>query len=97
MPACLIRIAGRVQGIGYRAWAVKTATKLGLKGWVRNLSDGAVEILALGDQEALALLAEQCRRGPMLAKVTHLAVIPADPAEVTEPDFHAAVSVAPPA
>ena len=97
MPACRIRIAGRVQGIGYRAWVVKTATKLGLKGWVRNLTDGTVEILASGDQEALALLAEQCRRGHMLAKVTDLAVTPDDPAEVTEPDFHAAPTVAPPA
>jgi acylphosphatase len=40
------RGSGRVQGVGYRVWAVDTATSLGLRGWVRNRTDGTIEMLA---------------------------------------------------
>jgi acylphosphatase len=43
-----LRITGRVQGVGYRLWATRTAARLGLRGWVRNRSDGSVEVLATG-------------------------------------------------
>jgi acylphosphatase len=62
-------IQGRVQGVGYRWWAVETARGLGLDGWVRNCADGSVEILAIGDDEAVGRLAQACRNGPPHAQV----------------------------
>jgi acylphosphatase len=59
-----LRIEGRVQGVGYRWWAVEQATTLGLAGWVRNRRDGTVEILAIGETQPLERLAEACRHGP---------------------------------
>ena len=62
-------VHGRVQGVGYRAWAADTAQRLGLDGWVRNQRDGSVEILAIGDAQAIDALAAACRRGPPSAVV----------------------------
>lgn len=72
-PAARLLISGRVQGVGYRYWAVGEARRLGLDGWVRNLADGRVEILALGDQAKLDQLEESCRQGPGSARVTAVA------------------------
>jgi acylphosphatase len=71
-PALRLRVEGRVQGVGYRYWAVEAARRLGLAGWVRNRRDGAVEILALGDAAALKSFTEACRQGPRAAVVTAL-------------------------
>ena len=68
-PAARLRIRGRVQGVGYRWWATRTARRLGLRGWVRNRIDGSVEILAIGPEPALLALAEACRKGPEAADV----------------------------
>ena len=65
-------IHGRVQGVGYRVWAEAQALRLGLDGWVRNRSDGTVEILAQGTSEAQAALEQLCRRGPPAALVTRV-------------------------
>jgi acylphosphatase len=65
-----LRITGRVQGVGYRLWATRTAATLGLRGWVRNRSDGSVEVLATGIPEDVAALVEACRQGPLGARVT---------------------------
>jgi len=62
-------ISGRVQGVGYREWALRTARSLGLKGWVRNRSDGSVEAVVCGDAAALDQLVEACRAGPPMARV----------------------------
>jgi len=62
-------VLGRVQGVGYRWWTVGTAQRLGLDGWVRNLTDGTVEILAIGRPEAVDALAQACRTGPAGAQV----------------------------
>lgn len=67
-----ILVSGRVQAVSYRDWTVRTAQRLGLRGWVRNLNDGRVEILADGEDEALATLVEACREGPPLARVEHV-------------------------
>jgi acylphosphatase len=65
-----LRITGRVQGVGYRIWATRTAASLALRGWVRNRSDGSVEVLATGAPDALAAFVEACRGGPYGAHVT---------------------------
>lgn len=64
------RVEGRVQGVGFRWWTRKTATSLGLRGRVRNLADGAVEIRAAGPADALGALEAELRRGPGPANVT---------------------------
>jgi acylphosphatase len=68
--AARLWIEGRVQGVGYRWWAVGEARRLGLAGWARNRADGAVEILALGAAPAIAALERACREGPPAAQVT---------------------------
>jgi len=68
-----LRITGKVQGVGYRIWATRTALSLGLRGWVRNRRDGSVEVLATGTPDAVAALVEACRRGPIGSWVTAVA------------------------
>lgn len=70
MPAVHLLIAGRVQGVGYRAWCHRVANELALVGWVRNLDDGRVEVFAQGESAALEELVARCRAGPMYAEVT---------------------------
>lgn len=64
-----IRIFGRVQGVGYRAWAVHTAQALKLTGFVRNRRDGSVEVWADGDINALNAFLDRCHQGPVFARV----------------------------
>jgi acylphosphatase len=65
-------VAGRVQGVFYRASACEVAQRLGLTGWVRNLPDGEVEAVACGDAATLAQFAAWLRRGPEEALVTEV-------------------------
>jgi acylphosphatase len=74
MKTVRLRIAGRVQGVGYRAWATRVATELGLCGWVRNRSDGTVEMLVTGSDEAVGAVIEDSRRGPPGARVSEVRV-----------------------
>jgi acylphosphatase len=67
-----LRIYGRVQGVGYRAWTAQKARKLGLVGWVRNLTDGTVECMAQGPREAIEALVAACHAGPPIARVTQV-------------------------
>jgi acylphosphatase len=62
-------ISGRVQGVCFRAYTREEACRLGLKGWVRNLPDGRVEVLAQGDPSKVGMLESWCRRGPPYARV----------------------------
>ncbi len=64
-----IVVRGKVQGVFYRNWAVSEARALRLRGWVRNRSDGDVEILAIGSTEDVEDLERRCWRGPFGAKV----------------------------
>ncbi len=73
MRSVRLRITGRVQGVGYRAWAIETAARLGLRGWVRNRADGSVEALVIGEEDAVAAMIEACRDGPFAARVTEVA------------------------
>ncbi|WP_315760185.1 acylphosphatase [Sphingomonas sp. Y38-1Y] len=62
-------VSGRVQGVGYRDYAVRQAKALGVTGWVRNTRDGRVEMLASGEDDALGRFVDACRSGPTLARV----------------------------
>jgi len=65
-----LRIRGKVQGVYYRESSRREAMRLGLTGWVRNLSDGSVEAVAEGTPEALEAFVTWCHRGPTQARVT---------------------------
>lgn len=73
-----VRIAGRVQGVGFRDWTQRQATALGLSGWVRNLASGDVEALFSGPAEAVAEMLALCRNGPRLARVDSVEISDAD-------------------
>ncbi len=85
MAARLLRIEGRVQGVGYRDWLVKEAQRLGLHGWVRNRPDGSVQALIAGEEGAVGALLTLCRRGPLLARVDCIEEALAD--DPAEPGF----------
>ena len=63
-------IRGRVQGVGFRYFAVQEARRLDVRGVVRNLADGAVEVEAEGDRTSLERLVSTLRVGPRAAQVT---------------------------
>lgn len=85
MTAKRLRIAGRVQGVGYRDWMARTASALGVSGWVRNRADGTVEALVHGPTAAVEELLRACRRGPRFARVEAIEEALAEPEE--EPGF----------
>jgi acylphosphatase len=62
-------ISGKVQGVWFRANTKQKAEQLGIKGWVRNTSDGKVEAIFEGDEENISEMINWCRQGPPLAKV----------------------------
>ena len=64
-----IIVHGYVQGVFFRANAASVANRFGLTGWVKNCSDGSVEIIAEGEKEKLNELLEWCRKGPSGAQV----------------------------
>lgn len=67
-------IEGRVQGVGYRMSAQITAQKIGVTGWVRNLSNGRVEIVAESEPTQLNQLVDWAWQGPQFAKVTDISI-----------------------
>jgi acylphosphatase len=67
---CRVVIRGRVQGVGFRAWAEITALELGIEGWVRNRRDGSVEAVLAGSEEAVLTMVESCHDGPPGANVS---------------------------
>jgi len=74
-----IVVEGLVQGVFYRASTLKTAQQLNLTGYVRNLPDGKVEIVAEGNGDQIDRLISWCRQGPTHAEVANV--------EVTEQDY----------
>jgi acylphosphatase len=62
-------VSGSVQGVGYRFFAQRAASTLGVRGYVKNLFDGRVEVYAIAPDEILAVLREQLKRGPRFASV----------------------------
>ncbi len=69
MQTVHVQITGRVQGVGYRAWTVDHATQVGLTGWVRNRSDGSVEVVLQGNTDVIAAFLVKCKEGPRFSKV----------------------------
>jgi acylphosphatase len=65
-------VAGKVQGVWFRANTKKAADEIGMSGWVRNLPDGRVEVLACGTTEQIVQLEAWLKRGPTLARVDDL-------------------------
>jgi len=80
MAAARFVVTGKVQGVWFRASTRDEALRLGLAGHARNLVDGSVEVLAVGDGEAIAALERWLHRGPPLARVAGVARSDADPA-----------------
>ncbi len=74
----LLRITGRVQGVGYRDAMCQSAAALGVTGWVRNRRDGCVEALVCGEADTLAAITAWAHTGPVSAQVVKVVV--------TEPD-----------
>ena len=60
-----VHYTGRVQGVGFRFTAEETAQRLGVMGWIKNLRDGRVELIAEGREGALTQFLDQMRAGPM--------------------------------
>ena len=79
-------IQGAVQGVGFRAWVAKRSSGLGLRGWVRNLPDGTVEVEAEGDESGIVTLDRLLRSGPASSRVKNVTVQPPG-TEVLEPVF----------
>ena len=72
-------IRGRVQGVGFRWFVEREAAMLRIAGWVRNNSDGTVEVLAQGTREQLAGLHSRLREGPRAARIDEVEVSEAQP------------------
>jgi acylphosphatase len=62
-------VRGRVQGVGFRWFVEREAHILGIAGWVRNNSDGSVEVLGMGTRDQLSGLRSRLRQGPRAARV----------------------------
>jgi acylphosphatase len=82
-----VRVAGRVQGVFFRAETQSRARSLGLAGWVRNAPDGSVEAIFEGPDEQVRSMLEWSRRGPRHADVQDLSV------EWEEPQGEAAFEI----
>ena len=83
---CLV--AGRVQGVFFRAAAREQAQRLGLTGYARNLADGRVEVLVCGEPDLVGQLREWLRNGSPMADVTGVACEPSDFRHLSGFDTH---------
>ncbi|MBC7986514.1 MAG: acylphosphatase [Sphingomonadaceae bacterium] len=83
MIARRLAISGRVQGVGFRWWAERTARGLGVAGWVRNRHDGTVEAHVEGEVEEVGAFEQRCQQGPRGARVER---VEASDAELSDLD-----------
>lgn len=74
MQRAYIIVHGYVQGVFFRDYTKKTALSLGLKGYVRNMADGTVEVVAEGSKDKINELIEFCKKGPEGAVVSKVDV-----------------------
>jgi acylphosphatase len=70
-----LRIEGRVQGVGYRAFVEMRAAARGLNGWVRNRRDGSVEAVVQGPPATVDDMLDACRKGPPGSRVDRVEII----------------------
>lgn len=80
-------VSGLVQGVGYRYFAHRAAQQLGIAGYVKNLSDGRVEVYAIGAEAQLRALREDLRQGPRHAQIERIAEAEADLLQEFMSDF----------
>ena len=83
----LVRVRGRVQGVGYREACMRRARALGITGWVRNRVDGSVEVMLQGSPEQLADMCSWLRDGIPAAIVDRLEVTEVQPPLLRFDDF----------
>lgn len=76
MEAYVLLVSGRVQGVGFRWFTEREALKRGVQGYVRNLPDGRVEVLAQADTGTLAGFCARLRKGPAAARVDDVEMRP---------------------
>lgn len=69
-----VRVRGKVQGVGFRAAAVRHAHLYGVHGWVSNAADGSVELVLQGEPDQLDLMVSWLHRGPEPAVVDHVEI-----------------------
>ena len=74
-----VRVTGVVQGVGFRWFVRERARRLGLSGWVRNLPDGSVEVVASGENGQVDLLRAELTNGPSGASVEALVELSEEP------------------
>lgn len=72
MQSLNCRVSGRVQGVYFRAWTQQQARDIGVSGWVRNVPDGTVEVLAQGSDDQLQALQSVLHQGPPAGRVDDL-------------------------
>jgi len=77
--AVRVRITGRVQGVGFRAWTRRQAHDIGLAGWVRNEADGSVAALIEGPRATVGAMLARLHEGPAGAAVAGVEVVEAEP------------------
>jgi len=80
-------VRGKVQGVGFRWFVRETARRCELRGWVRNNSNGTVELVAAGDPECVDRLLSAIRRGPQGARVDEVNEEPLDDAATLPSPF----------
>jgi acylphosphatase len=78
-----LRVSGRVQGVFFRASCAREARSLGLSGWVRNASDGSVEVVCEGEDAAVEAMTAWCRHGPPTARVELVDIVEEQPQGLT--------------
>ncbi len=69
-------VAGRVQGVGFRAHCRRVALAAGLMGWAKNCADGSVDILLMGDEQAIIKARQQIIIGPTGSRVDRVTDLP---------------------
>ncbi len=74
MKRLRIHVSGLVQGVGYRYFTFRKAQELGIKGYVMNLNDGRVLVVAEGDENALDKFISSLREGPKFARVSAIEI-----------------------
>ena len=77
-------VSGRVQGVGFRYFALDAARREGLHGYVTNQDDGTVEAVAEGDAESVARFERALRRGPSKSRVEHVVVDEVEPSVLNQ-------------